>query len=129
MASPNGTHSDHFFGEESGSSVGPYLTNDIFYPGDEYKGDIARILFYMTLMYPHLTLVETGDVNAEEGSIYYGYLDVLLEWNEEDPVSYYEITRNQTIFDEQGNRNPFIDYYSDDIASYIFANGDPNILD
>ncbi len=129
LASPNGTHSDHFFGEESGSSVGSYLTNDIFYPGDEYKGDIARILFYMTLMYPYLTLVEKGDTNAVEGSIYYGFLDVLLEWNEEDPVNSSEIARNQTIFATQGNRNPFIDYYNDDIASFIFASGDPNVLD
>ncbi|MDD4211938.1 MAG: endonuclease [Bacilli bacterium] len=129
LASPNSTHSDHFYGEENGSSVGPYLTNEIFYPGDEYIGDIARILFYMTLMYPHLTLVEEGDTNAVEGTIYYGYLDMLLQWNEEDPVSYYEITRNQTIYETQGNRNPFIDYYSQDIAAFVFANGDPNISD
>ena len=129
LASPNSTHSDHFYGEESGPSVGPYLTNEIFYPGDEYKGDIARILFYMTLMYPYLTLVEKGNTNAIEGTIYYGYLDVLLQWNEEDPVSTSEVTRNQTIYLEQGNRNPFIDYYNDDIVSFVFANGDPNILD
>lgn len=129
LASPNSTHSDHFYGEENGNSVTPYLMNNIFYPGDEYRGDIARILFYMTLMYPHLTLVNTGDANAVEGSIYYGYLDVLLLWNEEDPVSSYEITRNETIYLEQGNRNPFIDYYHDDIIDVIFADGDPNILD
>ena len=35
--------------------------------------------------------------------------DVLLEWNEEDPVSALELTRNDVISSYQGNRNPFID--------------------
>ena len=129
LAGPNGTHSDHFYGEESGPSIASYLSNDIFYPGDEYRGDVARALFYMTLMYPHLTLVERGDPNANEGSIYYGYLEDLLRWNEEDPVSYYELERNNTIFNEQGNRNPFIDLYDLDFAELLFAEGDPNVLD
>ena len=128
LATPNQNHSDHFFGEENSSSISPYLLNDAFYPGDEYKGDIARALFYMTLMYPYLTLVEKGSPNAYEGYIYYGYLDVLLKWNEEDPVSYYEIERNQTIFNEQGNRNPFIDFYDYYFADLIFTFGDPNVL-
>lgn len=129
LAGPNGTHSDHFYGEELGSSVSPYLYNDIFYPGDEYKGDIARILFYMTLMYPHLTLVEREDENAYEGSIYYGFLEDLLMWNLEDPVSDVEIRRNETIFANQGNRNPFIDFYEYGFADLIFELGDPNVLD
>ncbi len=129
LAGPNGDHSDHFFGEENGNSISSYIQNDIFYPGDEYIGDVARILFYMTLMYPHLTLVDQGSPFAVEGTIYYGFLDILLQWNEEDPVSYYEITRNQTIFTEQGNRNPFVDFYDQGFADILFSYGDPNILD
>lgn len=129
LASPNITHSDHFFGEENGASVDPYLLNDIFYPGDEYKGDIARILFYMTLMYPYLTLVDQGSADAVEGTIYYGFLDILLEWNAEDPVSPYELQRTQTIFLQQGNRNPFVDFYTQDFAEMLFASGDPEVAD
>ena len=129
LAGPNGTHNDHFYGEENGKSASSYLKNSIFYPGDEYRGDVARILFYMTLMYPHLTLVEKGSPLANEGTIYYGYLDVLLRWNEEDPVSYYETSRNETIYELQGNRNPFVDFYSSNFADLIFALGDPNVLD
>ena len=128
LATPNQVHNDHFYGEENGKSQASYLQNNIFYPGDEYRGDIARILFYMTLMYPHLTLVEKGSPLANEGSIYYGYLDVLLRWNEEDPVSYYELERNETIFGKQGNRNPFIDFYAFDFAELLFAEGDPNLI-
>ena len=35
--------------------------------------------------------------------------DLFLEWNEEDPVSALELTRNDVISSYQGNRNPFID--------------------
>jgi len=129
IGSANGTHSNHFYGEENGPSDAYYLANSIFYPGEEYIGDIARILFYMTLMYPHLELVITGDENAIEGSIYYGYLDILLYWNEIDPPSEYEIARNQLIFETQGNRNPFIDFYEEGFAESVFSYGDPNILD
>jgi len=38
-----------------------------------------------------------------------GNLDLFLEWNAEDPVSNFEIQRNEVISDAQGNRNPFID--------------------
>lgn len=129
LASPNSTHSDRYYGEENGSSVDYYLENSIFYPGDEYVGDIARILLYMTLMYPHLTIVERDNPNAIVGSTYYGYLEDLLYWNEIDPVSDYEITRNENLYLIQGNRNPFIDYYDYGIVDIIFEDGDPNVLD
>ena len=35
--------------------------------------------------------------------------DLLLEWNQDDPVSDFELTRNDVIYSYQGNRNPFID--------------------
>ncbi|MFA5693519.1 MAG: endonuclease [Acholeplasmataceae bacterium] len=129
IGSANGTHSNYFYGEENGPIDEYYLVNSTFYPGQEYIGDIARILFYMTLMYPHLTLVETNDENAVTGSIYYGYLDILLYWNEIDPPSDYEIARNELIFNNQGNRNPFIDFYENDFAERIFYYGDPEVAD
>ena len=36
-------------------------------------------------------------------------VELLLQWNIDDPVSDFERTRNNTIFNTQGNRNPFID--------------------
>ena len=35
--------------------------------------------------------------------------NIFLEWNEEDPVSQYEMNRNTVLQNMQGNRNPFID--------------------
>lgn len=130
IGSANGTHSNYYYGEENGQRAAYYLSNQVFYPGDEYIGDIARILFYMTLMYPYLTLVEKNDPKAGVlNNIYYGYLDVLLYWNEIDPPSEYEIIRNQMIFSEQGNRNPFVDFYDQGFADILFSFGDPEVAD
>ena len=34
----------------------------------------------------------------------------MLTWNEADPVDEFEMSRNNTIYEFQGNRNPFIDH-------------------
>jgi len=38
-----------------------------------------------------------------------GTVELFLKWNAEDPVSDFEIQRNEIIYAAQGNRNPFID--------------------
>ena len=78
-----------------------------FYPGDEFKGDVARIIMYMYLRYPN----QCEPVNIGAGDTTYAadMPDIFLEWNEEDPVSDFERNRNDVIFSYQGNRNPFID--------------------
>lgn len=83
-----------------------------WYPGDEWKGDVARIMMYMYIHYGDQckpTGVGIGN-NANAGD---DMIDLFLEWNAEDPVSDFERQRN-TYHDSQatyaqGNRNPFID--------------------
>lgn len=77
-----------------------------YIPRDEVKGDIARILFYMVIMYDELTLND----GYSSGSYTMGYFSTLLQWNELDPVDDFEMNRNNVIESYQGNRNPFIDY-------------------
>ncbi len=72
------------------------LKGEAFFPGDEWRGDVARILMYMNLRY-------------DEPFAPMGGLDLFLQWNAEDPVSAIEIQRNNIIENAQGNRNPFID--------------------
>ena len=91
-------------------------------PLDEYKGDIARAMFYMPARYytwvdithPKLTLVNGSPaaVTASESQPgLAGDLATLLQWNELDPVDEYEIHRNNLIYNNfQLNRNPFIDH-------------------
>jgi len=79
-----------------------------WYPGDEWKGDCARIIMYMYLRYglqcrPYYCAV--GTTNSVDANM----VNLLLEWNVEDPVSLLEENRNDEIQSWQGNRNPFID--------------------
>lgn len=82
------------------------VTSTVAYapPRDEIKGDLARMMFYMVMMYDHLELVNTIPTVYQ-----YALLDVLLEWHLLDPVDDFERNRNEVIYHYQGNRNPFID--------------------
>ena len=99
------------FGAGSGNS-GTNVSDGTWYPGDEWKGDVARMMMYMYLHYGDRCLpknVAEGTVNTSDENM----IDLLLEWNAEDPVSLLEDNRN-TYHDSdaayaQGNRNPFID--------------------
>ncbi|MGB1216645.1 MAG: endonuclease, partial [Saprospiraceae bacterium] len=86
----------------------------IFEPIDEYKGDFARILLYISTRYAHEAADwESNYTDALDGNPYTFYdvwlRTLLLEWHENDPVSQKEIDRNNAIYSIQGNRNPFID--------------------
>jgi len=85
-----------------------YPFTEVFYgyePHDDVKGDIARALFYMMIMYEELNLVNEKPIIYEMG-----YLDELLAWHYEDPVSDFELNRLDVIYSYQNNRNPFVDY-------------------
>ncbi|MBI9009570.1 MAG: endonuclease [Tenericutes bacterium] len=96
----NASRSNDYFNTIVGS--------DFYEPRDEVKGDIARILFYMTTMYPSLTL--NNDETTSSAYLTMGTLSVLLEWNLLDPVDEFEMNRNNVLYSYQGNRNPYIDY-------------------
>ena len=72
---------------------------------------MARIIFYLMVRYEESDNFEFTDI-AES-------LDMLLIWNEIDPVSQLEINRNNAIENIQGNRNPFID--NEGYASMIWG--------
>jgi endonuclease I len=106
----NGSRANKKYAVGSGNS-GSVGVN--WYPGDEWKGDCARIVMYMYLRYGDQclpTYVFTGSTVASDSNM----LDLLLQWNAEDPVSQYEDNRNTYLGNTsntygQGNRNPFID--------------------
>jgi len=85
---------------------------------DNIKGDIARMLFYVHTRYegdsdePDLEL--TDDIPTSTGLQKtigkLGKLSTLLKWHREDPVDEGECIRNQKIYENQNNRNPFIDH-------------------
>ncbi|MFC7406666.1 endonuclease [Georgenia alba] len=94
--------------------TGCMADEDSFEPPDEVKGDVARMLFYMSVRYEGDDGFPDLEVNDQVGNgsaPYHGRLSVLLEWHQEDPVSDAERMRNDLIYSNwQGNRNPFIDH-------------------
>ena len=92
-----------------GSGTASYITPEgYWYPGDEWKGDVARMMMYMYLRYGNQTLptnVGVGTTVASDPDM----IVLFLEWNAEDPVSALEMQRNPVLEGLQGNRNPFID--------------------
>ena len=102
----------------SGYSAG--YSSTVFEPLDDFKGDVARSFFYFATRYEdnmdefYTTTSATTYCKAMfDGSINKvfstTFLNILLTWNAQDPVSAKEISFNNKIYTYQGNRNPFID--------------------
>lgn len=87
---------------------------DSFEPPDAVKGDVARMILYMSIRYEGgdgFANLEPNDLVNNGSNPYMGRLSVLLQWNAQDPPSAFEERRNDVIFDQfQHNRNPFIDH-------------------
>ncbi|BDS09817.1 endonuclease [Aureispira anguillae] len=92
----------------SGSGNSKITAQGFWYPGDEFKGDVARMIMYMYLRYGSRCLpknVGIGSTVSNDPNM----LQLFLQWNVDDPVSTLELQRNGIIENLQGNRNPFID--------------------
>lgn len=85
-----------------------------FEPVDEYKGDLARVYFYMLTCYMDKDFTAGG-----KGFRYFTYnngicnfqskaLTLMLKWHRADPVSERETIRNEKVAQLQGNANPFV---------------------
>lgn len=98
----------------------------VFEPADEYKGDFARVYFYMVTCYQDYAYSWRGDAlkSMLQQGAYPSFqpwaIEMLLKWHRNDPVSEKEIKRNGEVYKIQGNRNPFVDY--PDLAEYIWGN-------
>ena len=97
----------------NGTGVASGASNGGWYPGGEWKGDVARMMMYMYLRYGNRCLPTNvgfgSNANTPDDMI-----DLFLQWNVEDPVSDFERQRNSyhentNNPEAQGNRNPFID--------------------
>ncbi len=107
--------------------------NGGFYPGDEWKGDVARMMLYMYVRYGDRCLPNV--VGLGNSSYSPDVRDIFLEWNAEDPVSQVEVNRNVLLEGIQGNRNPFIDnpafataIWGGPQAEDRFANATPEVV-
>lgn len=87
-------------------------TGTVFEPIDEYKGDLARTYFYMVTCYEDKVSGWSSDMlNGTKNQAFSDWAkNVLIQWHRQDPVSEKEISRNNAVYQWQGNRNPFIDH-------------------
>ena len=100
---------------QNGSKLGPCktlgYTGTVFEPIDEYKGDFARALMYMSVRYYGEDGSWSSSDMTSKSEIKSWAIELLMRWNEQDPVSQKEIDRNNTIYDDyQHNRNPCVDH-------------------
>ncbi len=107
----NNNRGNKAFADGSGSFFS--VSSTLWFPGDEWKGDVARMIMYMNLRY-NLSFEDMGTLN------------LFLQWNIEDPVSDFEKQRNNIIYGAQGNRNPFIDQPY--LATYFWGGADAEDL-
>ena len=101
---------------------GSYTT--VFEPADEFKGDFARIYFYVATCYSDIAWGSNSNVKSELVQEDWPTLKpwlytLLLKWHNQDPVSEKEKQINNNAEKEQGNRNPFIDYPA--LTDYIWG--------
>jgi endonuclease I len=117
----NGKRNNYPYGEvgnaswnsTNGSKVGVCsftgYSGIVFEPIDEYKGDFARTYFYMMTRYMSLIASWSSDMLSGNDLAFWAK-EMLLEWDENDPVSQKETDRNNSVYQIQNNRNPFIDH-------------------
>ncbi|MFT5859034.1 MAG: hypothetical protein ACI865_001130 [Flavobacteriaceae bacterium] len=100
-----------------GAIVDTYLEGNVGYANGElcyqprasHRGNAARAIMYMAVAY---NFDLNGNVNSTKQS-----QELLKSWHFADLPDNYEIARNEYIFNQQGNRNPFID--STDYACFV----------
>ncbi len=131
----NNRRSNYAFGEvtsptwtsTNGSKVGPNTfpggyTDVVFEPVDAYKGDFARNYFYMATRYKNSFSSWSSSCPIISGDNYTEWtIDLLMDWNDLDPVSQKEIDRNNAVYTIQNNRNPYIDH--PEYVNLVWGNG------
>lgn len=109
--------------DKLGASNAPGVTiPTAFEPNDNVKGDIARGYFYILTRYQNdlssWVSLNTGKgieyvvdgANSLYPSFKIPYLQMLYNWHINDPVDAKEINRNNLIYSQQNNRNPYVDF-------------------
>jgi endonuclease I len=123
VTTPNYTSTN---GSKRGTSVvnSATLSNfngTVFEPIDAFKGDVARSFFYFATRYEDFMdnfYTAANSTTCQAKSMFDGstnkvfsdeFINLLIKWHLQDPVSAKEIAQNNRIFTYQGNRNPYID--------------------
>ncbi|AOC95960.1 Extracellular ribonuclease precursor [Flavobacterium anhuiense] len=113
---PHGNVSSATYTSQNGSKLGSSAVSGysgtVFEPINDFKGDIARMYFYFATRYENTVAgYSYAMFNGTSNQVFTtAFLNLLLAWHTQDPVSAREIARNNAIYTRQNNRNPFIDH-------------------
>lgn len=99
-------------GKNSNTGYAAGYAGVVFEPIAEFKGDIARAMLYFATRYETQIPSWSYDMfNGTSNQVFTNtFLNILLTWHNADPVSAYEIAKNNAVYAFQGNRNPYIDH-------------------
>lgn len=84
----------------------------VYEPLDRYKGDFARAFMYVFTVYDNISWKEnTAWMYSTTDPLMFKQWarDLLIKWNDNDPVDEKELNRQEAIYKIQKNRNPYID--------------------
>lgn len=139
-SSANGRKSNYPLGEVTGKpifdngviKVGPSNnnggSNNVFEPADEFKGDFARIYFYVAVCYASAPWnADAYSMSTKAPTLKEWTIPTLLAWNEQDAVDEREMKRNEACYYLQHNRNPFVDYPQ--LAQFIWGNRQDDLFE
>lgn len=113
---PHGTVASATYTSQNGSKLGSSsvsgYSGTVFEPINAFKGDIARMYFYFATRYENTVAgYSYAMFNGTSNQVFTtAFLNMLLAWHTQDPVSAREIARNNAVYTRQGNRNPYIDH-------------------
>jgi endonuclease I len=109
--------------DKIGASTAGGFTATAFEPANSVKGDVARAYFYVLTRYQNnlstwvsantttaiATVVDGTTGGGTYPSFQLPYLTMMYNWHLADPVDAKEINRNNLVYSQQNNRNPYID--------------------
>lgn len=105
-----------------GWEVGTAFGTNAWQPSSDRRGDLARRMMYMALMYPQqlwcsraMTVFEDGDwpLLSDAGA------EAYLGWHRSDPVDRREEAEMALVMESQGNANPFVEM--PELAEYLWG--------
>ncbi|HNV94960.1 MAG TPA: endonuclease [Bacteroidales bacterium] len=97
-------------GSKLGTSAVSGYTGTVFEPIDSFKGDFARIYFYMATRYKDEIPSWSSNTVFSGDNLSAWAKNMFIQWSILDPVSAKEIARNNAVYAIQHNRNPYIDH-------------------
>ncbi len=123
------TYSNSYWKSGRGEISG--IVTDLYEPPAEFRGELARVYFYMAVMYHQAAWSPRGFMmmTAEPypGLNRYG-VKLLTAWHSAYPVNEGEKMRMAAIESLQGNRNPFVEF--PELVDYLWGEkaGEPMVI-